>query len=167
MAGDALLVAPILADGARSRTLLLPKGTWFDFESGNAFPGGEVVSLDAPLSRIPVLVRDGCVVPDVSGRTLTLHLYPPASGSSRASMLYSDAGDGYGDCRIDRFVFSGSADSLELAWTHEGDYPWPFDTLVIQLHGSRADRVTIDGRDALLQDGFASVHAFSGLSASR
>ncbi len=76
MAGEALLVAPVLAEGARTRTVRLPRGTWFDLESGGPITGGGVVSIDAPLSKIPVLVRDGSVIPDVSGRALTLHLFP-------------------------------------------------------------------------------------------
>ena len=46
--------------GARERTLYLPKGAeWKDAVSGNLYEGGRTVTVDAPLSVIPVFVRDG------------------------------------------------------------------------------------------------------------
>jgi alpha-glucosidase len=167
MAGDSLLVAPLLAEGARERTVRLPRGTWFDFDTGSLIPGGGMVSLNAPLSRIPILVRDGSVIPDVSDRALTLHLYPPAVDSSRTSMLYSDAGDGYGAGRVDRFFFAGKTEEIELTWTNEGGFPWPYDSIFLHLHGWQADRVTIDGTATVLEDGKIRVPAFARLSIPR
>lgn len=51
MLGSKYLVAPILnADG--SRTVRLPRGTWTD-DTGKRFRGPLVVSINAPLSRLP------------------------------------------------------------------------------------------------------------------
>jgi len=68
MIGDALLAAPI-APGAKSRTVVLPKGKWFDFYTGRLVGEGQtVVELTPPLSQIPLLVRDGSLVPLVGDR---------------------------------------------------------------------------------------------------
>jgi alpha-glucosidase len=61
--GDALLVAPVMEEGARQRAVRLPHGRWYDTATGEAYDGPGQVVLDAPLSRIPVLVRAGSVVP--------------------------------------------------------------------------------------------------------
>ncbi|MFT3843083.1 MAG: glycoside hydrolase family 31 protein [Myxococcaceae bacterium] len=61
MLGDALLVAPVLEDGVRERKVLLPKGVWFDFETGEAHQGEAKVK--ANLSQCPVFLRGGAVVP--------------------------------------------------------------------------------------------------------
>ena len=56
--GPDLLVAPILAYRARSREVYLPAGTtWTDAWTGRAFPGGQTITADAPIERIPVYVR--------------------------------------------------------------------------------------------------------------
>jgi alpha-D-xyloside xylohydrolase len=71
MVGDALLVAPI-APGAKSRTVALPAGKWFDFYTGRLVGEGQtVVEVTPPLSQIPLFVRDGGLVPLVGERQWT------------------------------------------------------------------------------------------------
>lgn len=60
MFGPDVLVAPVMELGARERTLYLPKGAeWKDAISGKLYEGGQTITVDAPLSVIPVFVRDG------------------------------------------------------------------------------------------------------------
>jgi alpha-glucosidase len=63
--GDALLVAPVTAAGATERTALVPGGRWSSLWAGGGAneEGPEVVRLDAPPGRIPVLVRAGSIIP--------------------------------------------------------------------------------------------------------
>ncbi|MDI1363696.1 MAG: glycoside hydrolase family 31 protein, partial [bacterium] len=62
--GSAFLVAPVTAFKARSRQVYLPAGaTWYDFESGKAHAGGQTIKADAPLSRMPLFVKAGAIVP--------------------------------------------------------------------------------------------------------
>ncbi len=58
MIGDALLVAPVLEEGATTRTLYLPAGTWFDVWTGEAVVGGKSVTRPAPLGTLPVFARE-------------------------------------------------------------------------------------------------------------
>ncbi|MCX7523050.1 family 31 glucosidase [Microbacterium sp. STN6] len=62
--GPDILVAPIMRAGQRSREVYLPSGCrWVDAFDGTVVDGGRVVTADAPLSRIPVYVREGAEVP--------------------------------------------------------------------------------------------------------
>ncbi|XEC93001.1 TIM-barrel domain-containing protein [Paenibacillus tarimensis] len=64
MFGPDLLVAPILHEGARSRTVYLPLGAvWTDAYTGEKLEGGASVQVEAPLERIPVFLRDGAELP--------------------------------------------------------------------------------------------------------
>jgi alpha-D-xyloside xylohydrolase len=64
MFGPSLLVAPVTAPGARSREVYLPAGSsWRDAWTLASFAGGSVISADAPLSRIPVYLRDDASLP--------------------------------------------------------------------------------------------------------
>lgn len=56
--GDSLLVAPVVEEGATTRDLYLPPGTWFDVWTGEARDGGRRVVVDAPIGRPPVFSRD-------------------------------------------------------------------------------------------------------------
>ena len=58
MFGDRYLVAPILWPGCRERDVVLPAGfAWRDVDTGETWPGGQRIRLEAPLDRIPVLEK--------------------------------------------------------------------------------------------------------------
>lgn len=59
MLGDAFLVAPVTEEGATSREVYLPRGArWFHLWSGDAYDGGQRVTVDAPIGAPPVFHRD-------------------------------------------------------------------------------------------------------------
>ncbi|HEY8041035.1 MAG TPA: TIM-barrel domain-containing protein [Polyangiaceae bacterium] len=61
--GDDLLVAPVVTHGATTRDVVLPAGTWLDWWDGTAYAGPQTVTMQAPLGKLPLLVRAGGVVP--------------------------------------------------------------------------------------------------------
>lgn len=94
--GDDLLVAPVTREGARSWPVYLPEGGWYDFWTHRRYDGPGGVALDAPLDRLPLLVRAGAILPigpivqHTEERPLdevTLLVYP--EGTSRFE-LYED-----------------------------------------------------------------------------
>lgn len=101
--GKAFLVAPVLHPGIASRSVYLPAGShWFDFRTGAEYAGGQRVDMPTTLASIPVLVRDGSIVPlgpvkpyadAPSNAPIELRLYPGRDGDYA---LYNDSGDGYG-----------------------------------------------------------------------
>jgi alpha-D-xyloside xylohydrolase len=62
MVGDNLLVAPMFA-GDTSRTVILPKGRWYDFYTGALAGDGAVITIKPGLEGIPLFVRDGGIIP--------------------------------------------------------------------------------------------------------
>ena len=64
MFGSDVLVAPVMEMGARQRSVYLPAGlSWTEAKTGRCYPGGSRVTVDAPLSVIPVFVREGKQIP--------------------------------------------------------------------------------------------------------
>jgi alpha-D-xyloside xylohydrolase len=63
--GDSILVAPVIARGAVSRTVIFPPGTWIDWWTGKRYEGGqgEAVMVAAPLGVLPLFVAEGGIVP--------------------------------------------------------------------------------------------------------
>lgn len=60
MFGPDLLVAPVMEEGAKERTLYLPEGAeWTDAYTGTIYQGGQIVTVPAPIDVIPVMIRDG------------------------------------------------------------------------------------------------------------
>jgi alpha-glucosidase (family GH31 glycosyl hydrolase) len=95
--GDDLLVAPVTREGATAWPVYVPAGGWYDFWTGARYEGPGGVTLDAPLDRLPLLVRAGAIVPlgpivQHSGERpldeITLLIYP--SGQQRFEMYEDD-----------------------------------------------------------------------------
>src|SRR5262249_25185731 len=59
--GPALLAAPVVQRGARSRSVTLPAGQWLDWNAGTVVSG--TVSADAPLDVLPLYLREGYLIP--------------------------------------------------------------------------------------------------------
>ena len=62
MVGPNLLVAPLFA-GEKERQVILPQGKWYDFYTGEFAGEGEVITVSPGLSKIPVYVKDGGIIP--------------------------------------------------------------------------------------------------------
>lgn len=62
MVGNFLLVAPLF-EGEKERKVILPKGKWYDFYTGEFAGEGEIISVSPGLDKIPVYVKDGGIVP--------------------------------------------------------------------------------------------------------
>ena len=56
--GADLLVAPVVEEGATSRSVYLPVGTWYHLWSGEPYQGGQRITVDAPIGSPPVFARD-------------------------------------------------------------------------------------------------------------
>lgn len=63
MLGDRILVAPVLDEGASSREVQLPPGTWYPLMGGAPVEGGGAVTVDAPITEIPAFVAEGSIIP--------------------------------------------------------------------------------------------------------
>jgi alpha-D-xyloside xylohydrolase len=60
MFGPDVLVAPVLHEGKRERPVYLPTGCrWCNHNNGEVVEGGRTLVVDAPLTRIPVFLREG------------------------------------------------------------------------------------------------------------
>ena len=61
--GDYLLVAPVVRPGVTSRDIVLPAGKWIDWWDGSEYDGGQTITMNAPLSKLPLLFKRGGIVP--------------------------------------------------------------------------------------------------------
>jgi alpha-glucosidase len=103
--GDSILAAPITRPGEASdrREVYLPEGSWFHFWTGERHEGPAHIMAHAPLGEPPVYVRANSPIalgPEMSHTAekpvdpLTFVIYPVRGSGS--SVLYEDAGDGFG-----------------------------------------------------------------------
>jgi len=101
MMGDYLLVAPMFA-GQKSREVVLPKGKWFDFYTGNEVGENQVITITPSLEKIPLFVKDGGIIPMIPASQhapkageqapMTVRHYGTAVGNFQ---LYDDDGTSF------------------------------------------------------------------------
>ena len=87
---------------AKKREVYLPENSkWIDFWTGEPVKGGQTITADAPIDKIPLFVRAGAIVPmgpfvqyagEKPGGPLEIRIYPGADGSF---VLYNDEGENY------------------------------------------------------------------------
>ncbi|HII4439380.1 glycoside hydrolase family 31 protein [Clostridium perfringens] len=61
--GENMIVAPVLYEGERSKTVYLPKGSWFNYFTMEKLQGGKWYKLPCELDEILVFVKEGSIIP--------------------------------------------------------------------------------------------------------
>jgi alpha-glucosidase len=147
MLGESLLIAPVLEAGVRSRTVKLPGGEWFDFWEERVYSGPGEITVPVTQGRIPVFVKSGTLLEMEYKRTLELWVYPLWHGE-RTSTLYSDLGDGDGLARLDNFRMEGMENKVNISWDSSGQYPFPYDSVVLKFPQYKVVTCLLDGAPA-------------------
>jgi hypothetical protein len=71
--GDELFVAYVTSD-TTTLDVSFPEGTWIDYwDEARTYEGGTTASLDVPLGREPIFIRDGSILPMRVERAYTKH----------------------------------------------------------------------------------------------
>ena len=154
--GRDILVAPVLEQGATSRRLYLPRGTWHDFWTGERLEGGRVVTRAVDLATMPLFVRAGAVIPtgpvrqrtdEPSDEPILLTVHPGADGEA---MLYEDDGTSFaherGEWRRFRLIWRDGPGELTLSLAPGSrllEAPRRFD--VRRAAAATASRIVFDG----------------------
>ena len=159
LAGEDLLVCPVVEAGVKSMNVYLPRGDWYDFWTGKHYTGQQKIRARTKVDRLPIFVRAGTVLPTVdkvqytrqlaTAETLHLSLFLADTGSSE---LYWDAGEGYGyrvrQYTLRKYGVQRAGRQITLAQEVEGQYNASFRYANIRLVGLShpPGRVTVDGQ---------------------
>ncbi len=128
MLGPFVLAAPVLDEGAITRSVYLPAGRWYELHSGAIYDGPTTITASLAVSALPLYVREGAILPswpdgDPSG-PLVFDVYPATTPTTFT--LYEDPGT------RTRLELAGRADGADLTITHDG--PAPARTLTVRVH---------------------------------
>jgi len=143
----------------RVREVYLPANTvWHDFWTGKTFKGRTRITVDAPIDKIPLLIKGGSIIPmgpflqystEKPADPIELRIYPGADGQF---ILYEDENDKYdyekGIHATITFVWNNAQRTLTIS-DRQGGFPGmlrerTFNVVVVsQGHGTG---VEISGR---------------------
>ncbi len=159
MFGDALLVAPVVTQGASSQTIYLPPGTWFNYISGQRYSGRENIEVTADSKAwkdIPLFVRAGSILATqpveqyVGQHTIpeiTLDIFP--SETAATFTVYVDDGETYnyekGEYLRQQITARQNGNSTQVTVDGAtGNYASPLRTYLLRIH-TAARQVALDG----------------------
>ncbi len=161
--GSSLLVAPVVEENARQRSVYLPEGKWYELGKDICLDGDRAVVIDAPLDRIPVFARAGSLLPVEQEGEIILHLYCPVEGSIGRGEFYTDAGDGFGPGCLNRYELIPTEDGgYRLTWQKEGDFLWPYQGLGLQFFGFNHPSLILNGQTYDVTDHLIRLEKFEG-----
>ena len=144
--GDEILIAPVLLQNCESRSVELPPGDWYLFWDDTCYTGPSKIQISVSLDRIPIFIRAGCVLPLEKSGELELHIYPKKD-SNASGILYSDAGDGYDQWRLDQFEYRQLNGDANIIRQVTGTYPFPYSKTACVVHGEKVQFVWMDGEE--------------------
>jgi len=158
----------------KTKEVYLPAHSkWTDFWTGRTYTGGKTISADAPIDKIPLLVRAGSIIPmgpflqystERPADTIEIRIYPGADG---IFTLYEDENDNYnyekGYYATIDFQWDDAKKQLTVA-EREGSFPGMLEKRLFQLvlvrenHGTGIDitlkpdkTITYDGNRQIIQ----------------
>lgn len=163
MVGESLLVAPVLQQGQRCRTVYLPAGEWFDYWTREKYSGKQYILKQTPLEVCPIYIKAGSIIPNYQGQNyvgekdqseLILDVYPGEGCYTH----YQDDGESFkyraGEYNLYRFTqrLAGDKLLLELEKTAAG-YERSYENFILKINGMEAAAVKADGQEiAFSQD---------------
>jgi alpha-D-xyloside xylohydrolase len=127
----------------KTRSVYLPAGaSWIDFWTGEKLDGGRTIVADAPIEKMPLMVKAGSIVPmgpflqystEKAADPIELRIYPGADGSFT---LYEDENDNYnyekGVYATIAFHWNDAKHQLTID-ARKGDFPGMLKTRTFQI----------------------------------
>lgn len=103
MFGPSILVTPVVKSGIERMKVYLPEypAGWVDFWNGASYKGGETVDVDIDLTKIPLFVKAGSILPlgptrqfasEETDEPWEILIYP---GADATYSVYEDEGNNY------------------------------------------------------------------------
>ncbi|MCR4845000.1 MAG: DUF5110 domain-containing protein, partial [Bacteroidales bacterium] len=167
--GPSIMPCPVYEYKARTRSVYLPAGGWYDFYDGTYYPEPGRYTVDAPLERMPVFVKAGSILPlgpeieYVDEKQPEEMLLIVFAGADAHFTLYEDDGVSYAYER-------GAYSTIDLYWDDDarvlqigerkGSFPGMLKSRIFRVgvvDSNKAHEFTPDGAESLylIYDGAA------------
>ncbi|EMC7915128.1 glycoside hydrolase family 31 protein [Enterobacter kobei] len=160
--GRDLLVASVVEAGQRKRHVWLPDNEtgWYDFYTHEWFAGGQAIVLDAPLEKLPLLVRAGAGLPlserirHVSAEkddTRELKLFPVKGVGTTSGLLFEDDGESWGyqngNALWVAWEMVCDGETVNLNISARGDYHPAWNALKVSLPAGEKRKLLVNGEE--------------------
>lgn len=131
--GSHILVAPIYRPNTTCRSVYLPKGTWYDYWTGQKHEGNANILAHAPLDILPIYIKAGAIIPSTQVKQTTQQnegaleiLIYCSETSDNQFTYYEDDGNTYayvnGEYNLLKFSLLETSEEVNFGceYTHKG-----------------------------------------------
>lgn len=158
--GRDILVANVLEEGAKTRTVYLPAGCkWYDWnDKFRCYEGGQTIEVPVTMATIPMFVREGAVIAMADNQLMTmegdhttaLHLIVAPKGTTTTT-LYDDDGitnDFKSGVYRKTTITTTAGERVTMNFASEGSYKDTVETIKVEMIAKEKSPfwVTLDGR---------------------
>ena len=158
--GEDLLVASVVEPNQRVRDVYLPQNFagWYDFYTHKWFNGGEKITVDTPLERIPLFLRAGSVIPmarkghknTLSDDYRELLIMPFINQGERNITVFDDDGESF-DYLKGKYLelhihLKCTNQTIELNLEKSGDYLPKYTEINFRLPENERRKLIINGK---------------------
>lgn len=174
--GPEVLVAPVMQQGAVSRSVTFPQGQWVDYaDPSKVYAGGSTITYPAPLDVLPLFVKAGAFIPmadyrmgstsDYDPAVLTVDYFPVEGVESTFTMYDDDRVSpqalSSGQYRLVTFRGNCTAHLTTIELSAEGTYPGAPTAIDITFSvkdpAGAASTVAVDGKEVKAVRGSGSL----------
>jgi alpha-D-xyloside xylohydrolase len=120
MIGDGILAAP-LTEKENQRTVYLPEGSWYDFNTHQKFAGGTQYTIKPTLNQLPIFIKEGTILPlakpvehVTAGTVFEITCYVYGKNATTATLFEDDG--------ITFNYEKGSYNQVALQWRNNKGY---------------------------------------------
>jgi alpha-glucosidase len=155
MFGEDILVAPVLEQGQKARTVYLPQGTWVDYWTKEVIQGGRYVLRETPLDVCPIFIKSGSIIPnyhpqnyigEYENKNLILDVY---FGNGNY-VHYQDDGESFkykdGEYNLYEFTMETSNEMVSLNINNvHNNYKLCYESFTFNINNFTASEILVDG----------------------
>ncbi len=157
--GEFLLITSVTEANVKSRQVYLPeKEWWMEWRSNKWVSGGQTVTIETPLEKIPFFVKSGAILPfsdiDVMEKDLTrkVYLFPSPDTQESNFVLYEDDGVSVSSPKkLVHFTLSSFKNQILLKVSTEGDWKLQY-RLYFLLPKCETRKFVLDSKELKLKE---------------
>lgn len=157
LAGENILVAPVVAQGEKNKKVYLPQGKWIDYWTGEEYKGKNYIIKSAPADILPIFIKKGSIIPNYENqkyldsgkiKELKLDIYP----GDGEYIHYQDDGETYsykaGEYNLYKFNQKEYSDRIEVGLDLLRDkYENIYQKIILKINHHKIDRVMVDEKE--------------------
>jgi alpha-glucosidase len=158
--GESVLFCPVYTQGAKHKSVYLPKGNWYYYFNDHFYEGNDEYSIEVPMHEALIFIKAGSLIPhhpvmnyvgEKSIDQLYIHLYFSEEDND-GLLIYEDQGDGY-DYQLGKYnevtyQYQFSNNTITIIQKRKGTFIPQYTSYLFEVHGLKKaiKNISVDGQ---------------------